>query len=119
MNIRLPAPIPIPTTGSARFFDTALHRDRDEHLADPYLQWNRHFTFASHWMVCHSAREPGSSTVARLDAGVHQEQVLPLMETWQARGGAVVLDERPTGGHTSDYATASVLAVTGEGHDSV
>lgn len=43
------------------------------------------------------------------DAGVHQEQVLPLMEAWRARGGVVVLDERPTGGHTSDYATKPMM----------
>jgi hypothetical protein len=40
------------------------------------------------------------------DHGVHAEQVLPLVQTWRARGGAVRTDFRPTGGHTSDHATA-------------
>jgi len=40
------------------------------------------------------------------DAGVHAEQVAPLVERWAGRGGAVDLDARPTGGHTSEYATA-------------
>lgn len=40
------------------------------------------------------------------DAGVHEEQVLPFVEQWRARGGEVTLDERPVGGHTSEYATA-------------
>lgn len=43
------------------------------------------------------------------DAGVHEEQVLPLVRAWQAGGGEVVLDERPTGGHTSDYATKPMM----------
>ncbi|MEA2313565.1 MAG: hypothetical protein QOI03_257 [Solirubrobacteraceae bacterium] len=41
------------------------------------------------------------------DRGVHEEQVLPLLSTWQSRGGRVRTDFRPTGGHTSDYATVS------------
>jgi hypothetical protein len=40
------------------------------------------------------------------DDGVHDEQVLPLVSTWKARGGRVLTDFHPTGGHTSDYATA-------------
>jgi hypothetical protein len=43
------------------------------------------------------------------DAGVHVEQVLPLLERWRAKGGRVDLDERPAGGHTSDWATKAVL----------
>jgi hypothetical protein len=31
--------------------------------------------------------------------------VLPFVELYRGRGGEVVLDERATGGHTSDYAT--------------
>jgi pimeloyl-ACP methyl ester carboxylesterase len=42
----------------------------------------------------------------RDDVGVHSEQVLPLVEMWSGRGGVVDLDERETGGHTSEYATA-------------
>ena len=43
------------------------------------------------------------------DAGVHDEQVVPLVEAWRARGGAVDLDVRPHGGHTSDWATRALL----------
>lgn len=39
------------------------------------------------------------------DAGVHDEQVLPLVEAWLAGGGAVLTDFHATGGHTSDNAT--------------
>lgn len=45
----------------------------------------------------------------RDDLGVHDEQVRPLVEEWRARGGDAVLDERPSGGHTSDYATRPLL----------
>jgi hypothetical protein len=43
------------------------------------------------------------------DAGVHREQVLPLVERWRSMGGRVDLDVRPVGGHTSDFATRAVL----------
>lgn len=43
------------------------------------------------------------------DAGVHDEQVVPLVESWRARGGMVDLDARPVGGHTSDYATKPMM----------
>lgn len=43
------------------------------------------------------------------DVGVYEEQVLPLVHDWQARGGSVALDVRPRGGHTSDFATRDLL----------
>lgn len=43
------------------------------------------------------------------DAGVHDEQVVPLVGRWRARGGDVTTDFRPSGGHTSDWATRAVL----------
>lgn len=43
------------------------------------------------------------------DAGVHQEQVEPLLANWRGRGGEAWLDERPLGGHTSDWATRPLL----------
>lgn len=43
------------------------------------------------------------------DAGVHDEQVLPLVERWRDRGGEVTTDFRPEGGHTSDWATRALL----------
>lgn len=39
------------------------------------------------------------------DDGVHDEQVVPLIETWRAGGGQVRTDFHATGGHTSDNAT--------------
>jgi hypothetical protein len=43
------------------------------------------------------------------DAGVHDEQVLPLIDAWRAKGGTAYLDARPVGGHTSDWATKALL----------
>ncbi len=43
------------------------------------------------------------------DAGVHHEQVLPLVDRWRQHGGKVYLDVRPTGGHTSDFAPRALL----------
>ncbi|HVV36708.1 MAG TPA: hypothetical protein VHC63_08925 [Acidimicrobiales bacterium] len=43
------------------------------------------------------------------DVGVFHEQVLPLVATWKEKGGAVYLDARPQGGHTSDWATKPLL----------
>ncbi len=43
------------------------------------------------------------------DAGVYPEQVLPLVDEWRLRGGAAVVDLRPEGGHTSDFATRPLL----------
>jgi hypothetical protein len=40
----------------ARFFDTALHRDRDRHLGDAYTAWNGRHVGATHWMACHATR---------------------------------------------------------------
>lgn len=39
------------------------------------------------------------------DAGVHEEQVLPLVAIWRDHGGEVRTDYRASGGHTSEYAT--------------
>jgi hypothetical protein len=43
------------------------------------------------------------------DDGVYTEQVVPLVERWRTHGGDVVLDDRATGGHTSDWAPRSLL----------
>lgn len=45
----------------------------------------------------------------RDDAGVHEEQVRPLVDAWHAAGGELIFDERPTGGHTSEHATRPLL----------
>ena len=59
---------------------------------------------------------PPSSMLPRLfvqscedDHGVHQEQVLPLVDEWRSHGGRAELDARPHGGHTSDFATRELL----------
>lgn len=39
------------------------------------------------------------------DAGVHDEQVLPLVDLWRVRGGPVRTSFYEHGGHTSEYAT--------------
>jgi len=43
------------------------------------------------------------------DAGVHDEQVVPLVDAWRQQGGLVDLDVRPQGGHTSDFATKAMM----------
>jgi len=56
----------------ARFFDTALHRDRDLHLADRYTAWNRQHVAGTHWMACHATRSGEHAfgvSVHRLDTG--------------------------------------------------
>jgi hypothetical protein len=40
---------------------------------------------------------------------VFAEQVEPLCAAWERAGGAVTLDARPRGGHTSDHATRPLL----------
>jgi len=40
------------------------------------------------------------------DHGVHDEQVVPLVELWRSRGGVAAADFRPDGGHSSVHATA-------------
>jgi len=91
----------------------ARHQGRERHVAailgQDDVEDPRHFP------VTREVRELAGSapTGPRLaiqsmadDVGVHAEQVLPLVRTWEQRGGAVKLDERATGGHTSDQATA-------------
>lgn len=46
----------------------------------------------------------------RDDHGVHDEQVQPLARIWRERGGWLWLDERATGGHTSEYATSDFFS---------
>lgn len=43
------------------------------------------------------------------DEGVYREQVVPLLEAWEARGGDATLDLRSSGGHTSAWATRPLL----------
>jgi pimeloyl-ACP methyl ester carboxylesterase len=50
--------------------------------------------------------------VCKDDAGVYDEQVLPLVDEWRAKGGKAWLDARPIGGHTSDWATKPLLLDT-------
>jgi hypothetical protein len=43
------------------------------------------------------------------DHGAYKEQIVPLTEMWRQKGGQLALYIRPTGGHTSEYATEAVL----------
>jgi len=43
------------------------------------------------------------------DFGVHNEQVLPLVEAWREKGGRVDLDVRPVGGHSAVFGTRPLL----------
>jgi hypothetical protein len=45
----------------------------------------------------------------RDDDGVHFEQVIPLLARWSGLGGQVWFDDRRSGGHTSEFATRSLL----------
>jgi hypothetical protein len=80
---------------------------------DPTSIASRHVTRRVETMV---AEYPRDRTLPRLflqvckdDVGVYREQVMPLVDRWQLAGGRVDLDERPVGGHTSDYATRALL----------
>jgi hypothetical protein len=46
------------------------------------------------------------------DDGVHEEQVVPLVEAWEQGGGEVLTDFHPHGGHTSDYASSDFFAAS-------
>jgi hypothetical protein len=43
------------------------------------------------------------------DHGVYREQIIPLAKLWQEKGGEVILDIRPRGGHTSEFATKPLI----------
>jgi hypothetical protein len=43
------------------------------------------------------------------DVGVHNEQVLPLVNAWREKGGSVDLDVRRVGGHEAIYGTRPLL----------
>jgi hypothetical protein len=80
---------------------------------DPVAPHNRELTRQVRLLV---ERWTGPAAPPRLfvqacrdDAGVFAEQVAPLCAAWKAAGGAVTLDARRTGGHTSDHATRPLL----------
>jgi hypothetical protein len=80
---------------------------------DPYAAANRYLTRRIHERLESAA---AGGPLPRLfiqscedDDGVHEEQVLPLVRAWRSAGGTVDLDVRPTGGHTSDWATRELL----------
>ncbi len=98
---------------------SAAAQDREAEVAficpdgDPYSLENRRSTRQISNLL---ADWPSDRALPRLfiqsmadDAGVHDEQVLPLVAHWRALGGSVDLDTRPTGGHTSDFATGPLL----------
>lgn len=80
---------------------------------DPFAESNRGYTRQIRALL---AETPPGGRLPLLfvqscadDVGVHAEQVLPLVDEWRRRGGRADLDTRPTGGHTSDYATRELL----------
>lgn len=91
---------------------SALYQNRLPHVAA--ILGSADVTAPEHTRVTREIRDlAGSVTpLPRLaiqsmldDHGVHQEQVLPLVDLWRNRGGEVTTDFHGTGGHTSDYAT--------------
>ncbi len=91
----------------------ARHQGRERHVAaivgSQDVEDPRHFPVTRE--VRHLAESAPTRPLLAIqsmadDLGVHQEQVLPLVEAWSSRGGTVALDEHATGGHTSDHATA-------------
>ncbi|MCB1509848.1 MAG: methyltransferase domain-containing protein [Hyphomicrobiaceae bacterium] len=98
----------------------AEHQGRMEHVrfivpdGEPMSEANRVYTRQVSNAV--AARDASAAPLPRLymhacvdDHGVYHEQVVPLVEAWRAKGGAVDLDIHATGGHTSDFATKAVL----------
>lgn len=90
---------------------------RHEHVAyicpdhDPYAPHNQRYTRQIRALMEQATTLPALFVQScRDDAGVHDEQVVPIVARWRELGGAVYLDERPVGGHTSDFATREVLA---------
>ena len=95
---------------------SAVHQDRMAEVA--WTLADGEVTADHNQDVTRSIRRAvaGATSLPRLfvqscrdDDGVHDEQVLPLVLEWRSRGGDAVLDERPEGGHTSDWATRAVL----------
>jgi pimeloyl-ACP methyl ester carboxylesterase len=91
----------------------ARHQGRERHVAA--MLGATDVEDARHYAVTREIRDlvDAAPALPRLaiqsmedDRGVHAEQVLPLVEQWRSRGGAVQTDFHPAGGHTSDYATA-------------
>jgi hypothetical protein len=91
---------------------SAIHQNRLPHVAA--ILGTEDVTAPAHYPVTREVRRlakevrlPRLAVQSMLDdEGVHQEQVVPLVELWLARGGAVSADYHEAGGHTSDYATA-------------
>jgi len=96
---------------------SALHQGRVRHVAA--ILGDDDVTAHAYFPVTREIRQLAAtvSPLPRLavqsmldDAGVHEEQVLPLVELWQAREGPVRTDYHAVGGHTSDYATQQYFA---------
>jgi pimeloyl-ACP methyl ester carboxylesterase len=96
---------------------SAIHQDRRPHVAA--MLGSEDVDDPRHYDVTREIRRLAEETqpLPRLviqsmedDVGVHEEQVVPLVEIWRRRGGSVRTDFRETGGHTSDYATPEFFA---------
>lgn len=98
---------------------SAEKQGRMDHVAfvvpdgDPLSEANHRYTRQIRGLL--QTHVPGAS-LPRLyvhacadDHGVYREQILPLAGQWRAQGGEIILDIRPDGGHTSDFATKALL----------
>lgn len=79
--------------------------------ADPVTVHNHVYTRQVRRLTSSASGPPPRLFIqaCRDDDGVFAEQVEPLCRDWTAAGGAVTLDARRRGGHTSDHATKPLL----------
>lgn len=96
---------------------SAVHQGRRRHVAAILgredVEAEEHFPVTREVRTLAATADPVPRIVLQSmvdDHGVHAEQVLPFVEAYRSHGGYVDLDERPTGGHTSDFATADWFA---------
>jgi acetyl esterase/lipase len=91
---------------------SAIHQGRERHVAA--ILGAEDVADPRHYPITRELRDLAATAAPypriaiqsmRDDDGVHNEQVVPFVEQWRSRGGTVDLDERPSGGHTSEYAT--------------
>jgi hypothetical protein len=96
----------------------AISQGRQRHVAficpdgDPAALHNRVYTRQVRRLVAEARDGPPPRLfvqACRDDDGVFREQVEPLCAAWREAGGAVTLDARRSGGHTSDHATRALL----------
>jgi pimeloyl-ACP methyl ester carboxylesterase len=97
----------------------AARQNRESHVAfivpdgDTQAEHNHRYTRqVRNLLAAHDPSRPLPRLFvqsSRDDDGVFDEQVVPLVDQWRAKGGTAWLDARPEGGHTSDFATKPLL----------